>query len=157
MLLKGKCVQVIDRHTIEALVGPEGQPLERGPFPIDRILWLEQTSELPESAEVGFAVKLAQSLALFWLPIGVAWASYFWLWWAPTVVFPAAVLVAILAPRRRPRENDALGWSVAALVGSLTLFPAHLGSWHGWVAGVVVGLVEAAVVGVWVAVKEMTL
>lgn len=78
----------------------------------------------------------------------VATGSYFTKWWLPAVVFPAWLLVSRVTPlgpgQMTVGRIYAMRWyfyflATTYMIAQAVVFQIHIGSWFGWLLGLIIG------------------
>jgi len=82
----------------------------------------------------------------------IATVSYPIKWWLPAIIFPMWILVSRVAPLPLERLSQgriyAMRWwfyifATAYMVGQAIIFHIHVGSWFGWIIGLIIGWIAA--------------
>jgi hypothetical protein len=85
----------------------------------------------------------------------VATASYQIKWWLPAIIFPVWILVSRFTPLPPEKFTQgrvyAMRWwfyilATAYMIGQAIIFHIHVGSWFGWIIGLIIGWIAAGVI-----------
>ena len=96
---------------------------------------------------------LLENLFAFFLRVIVATAvsvvAYSWKWWGPTISFPLIMILcayiykpfSLLWPLHREILKLSFYLTATAfLISQVIVFQVNIGSWYGWLLGVIIGL-----------------